>query len=273
MIDATEQLKVNAKTGNLKEAEQLFYQGSINGVFLIPRNFGRDILDRKQTRVVVYCDASRFFVYKQVLTGASFSTGYFSEGIEYRKLLSRGKMPEQAIKQTDPLQVQTFNLYNPSSGYATFIIPGILLIVIQQSLLVGIGLLIGKQYERRKNELIPTPDSPYGHIVPTILGKAFVYGFLYFFTSLFLLGCLYKWLSFPDRGSFMSIYVILIPYIFVDCICRTISQFPLQEKGECPDVHCFSFLRRCSSSAGFPGPSSPCPGWSVCLLIFFPVHP
>ena len=213
MIDATEQLKVNTKTGNLKEAEQLFYQGTVNGVFLIPRNFGKDILDRKQTHVMVYCDASRFFVYKQVLTGASFSTGYFSTGIEYRKLLSRGEMPEQALVQTDPLQVQIFSLYNPSSGYATFIVPGILLIVIQQSLLVGIGLLIGKRYERRKNEQIPAKDFTHEHAVPTVLGKAFAYGFLYLFTSLFLLGCLYKWLSFPDRGSFLSIYFILIPYI------------------------------------------------------------
>jgi ABC-2 type transport system permease protein len=212
-IDATEQLKINAKTGSLKEAEQLFYDGTVNGVFLIPRNFGKDILNRKQTQVIVYCDASRFFVYKQVLTGASASTGYFSSGIEYRNLLSGGKMPEQALEQTDPLQVQVFNLYNPSSGYATFIVPGILLIVIQQSLLVGIGLLAGKRYERRKKNSLREPDSPDGHVIPTVLGKAFAYGFLYLFTSLFLLGCLYKWLSFPVRGSFMSIYLILVPYI------------------------------------------------------------
>src|ERR1039457_4722537 len=147
MIDATEQIKINSKAGSLKEAEQLFYQGTVNGIFLIPRNLEKDILGRKQTQVIIYCDASRFFVYKQVLTGASSSNMYFSSGIEYRDLLSVGKMPGQALEQTNPLQVQTFNLYNPASGYATFIVPGILLIVIQQSLLIGIGLLAGKRYE------------------------------------------------------------------------------------------------------------------------------
>jgi ABC-2 type transport system permease protein len=213
MIDATQQLKVITKTESLKEAEQLFYEGNINGIFLIPRDFEKDILNRQQTQVVVYCDASKFLVYKQVMTGATSSTGYFSSGIEYRNLLSEGKMPEQAYEQTNPLQIQIFDLYNPSSGYATFIVPGILLIVIQQSLLVGIGLLAGKRYERRKKDSASSQEFTDGHIVSTILGKAFAYGFLYLFTSLFLLGCLYKWLSFPERGSFMSIYFILIPYI------------------------------------------------------------
>ncbi len=245
MIDAAEQVKIKAKPGSLKEAEQIFYQRIVNGVFLIPRDFEKDILNRKQTQVVVYCDASKFLVYKQVMIGATSSTGYFSSGIEYRNLLSEGKMNNQAIVQTDPLQIQTFDLFNPSSGYATFIVPGILLIVIQQSMMVGIGLLEGKRYERRKksikelreehmNPAIQSLLTEIGllkgknyerrkqsiqdfkkeHMIPAILGKSFAYGFLYFFTSLFLLGCLYHWLSFPVQGSFMTIYFMLVPYIF-----------------------------------------------------------
>ncbi|MGA3013811.1 MAG: ABC transporter permease [Bacteroidales bacterium] len=213
MIDATEQLKIKVKPGSLKEAKQMYYEGNIQGIFLIPQDFEKNILNHKQTQVVVYCDASRFLVYKQVISGANSSDGYFSGGIEYRNLLSEEKMPEQAIEQTDPLQVQIFNLFNPNSGYATFIVPGILLIVIQQSLLVGIGLLTGKRFERRKKNNILSEIHTEGHVIPTILGRAFAYVFLYLFTSLFLLGILYKWLSFPDRGSFITIYFLLIPYL------------------------------------------------------------
>jgi len=213
MIDATEQLNIKVKPGSLKEAEQMYYDEKIQGIFLIPEDFEKNILNHKQTQVVVYCDASRFLVYKQVISGANASNGTFSGGIEYRNLLSEEKMPEQAIEQTDPLQVQIFNLFNPYSVYATFIVPGILLIVIQQSLLVGIGLLTGRRFERRKKKTILTEILPGGHVIPTILGRAFAYVLLYLFTSLFLLGILYKWLSFPDRGSFLNIYFILIPYL------------------------------------------------------------
>jgi len=213
MVDATEQLNIKEKPGSLKEAEQMYYAGNIQGIFLIPQDFEKNIFNHKQAQVVVYCDASRFLVYKQVISGASASNGYFSGGIEYRNLLSEEKMPEQAIEQTDPLQVQIFNLFNPYSGYATFIVPGILLIVIQQSLLVGIGLLTGKRFERRKKNALLSEVIPGGHVIPTILGRAFAYVFLYLFTSLFLLGILYKWLSFPDRGSFITIYFLLIPYL------------------------------------------------------------
>jgi len=213
MVDATEQVKVNAKPGSLKEAEQLFYQGKVYGVFLIPTDFEKNILRKEQTQVVVYCDASKFFLYKQVLSGGTFSTSIFSSGIEYQELISSGKMPEQALQQTDPLQVEVFNLYNPSSGYASFIVPGILFIIIQQSLLVGIGMLTGKRYERMKNSPELLLNQKTKSVIPTVLGKAFAYTTLYLFTSLFLTGLLYKWLVFPARGSFISLYFVLIPYL------------------------------------------------------------
>jgi ABC-2 type transport system permease protein len=213
MLDATEQVSVVARPLNLKDAEKLFYEGTINGVFLIPEHFGKDILDRRQTQVLVYCDASRFLIYKQVLSGGSTSAGFFSSGIEYRELLAEGKMTHQAIGKINPLSVQVFNLYNPYSGYATFIVPGILFIVIQQSLLIGIGLLTGKRNEKRKNGFYSSEQSISEHVVPTVLGKAFAYSFLYLFTTLFLFGCFYRWFSFPERGSFLSIYLVLIPYL------------------------------------------------------------
>ena len=51
MADATEQLQVSCKPGSLKEAEQLFFDGKIKGVLLIPENFEKDILSGRRTNV------------------------------------------------------------------------------------------------------------------------------------------------------------------------------------------------------------------------------
>jgi ABC-2 type transport system permease protein len=214
MIDATEQVHVAIKPVSLKEAEDLFYENKVNGIVLIPENFEKDIYGKKPARVSVYCDASKFLVYKQVFQGAVTATGYFSAGIEYRQLEAMGKMPAQATIQADPLQADIFNLFNPSSAYATFIVPGILLIVIQQSMLVGIGVLTGKMHEHRKKDPPVPGDYTSSHPALTVLGKSASYVFLYLFTSLFLLGVLYRWLNFPEKGSFLSVYLILIPFLF-----------------------------------------------------------
>jgi len=214
MLDATEQLRVSCEPGSLKEAEVLFYQGAIHGVILISENFEKEILSRRSADVTVYCDAGKFFVYKQVYTGTAFATGTLNAGVEIKSLLAQGKSWNESFNRVEGLNVQFFELYNPSSGYCTFIVPGILLIVIQQSLLVGIGLLFGKNNERRKfivdGEYVPSVT----HNLDVVLGKATAYVVLYLFTSLVTLVLLYHWLSFPEKGSFWPVYLMLIPFLY-----------------------------------------------------------
>lgn len=214
MLDATEQLSVSSRPVSLKEAEQLFFKGTIHGVVLIPANFEKEILSRRQADVTVYCDAGKFFVYKQVFTASTYATGTLNAGAEIKSLLAQGHSWDDALNRFEGLNAQFFELYNPSSGYCTFIVPGILIIVIQQSLLVGIGLLFGKNNERRKftdeGKLIPSGFSN----LESILGKATAYVILYLFSTLVTLVLLYHWLSFPEKGSFWSVYIMLIPFLY-----------------------------------------------------------
>jgi len=214
MLDATEQLSVSFKPQNLKEAEQLFYEGKIHGVILIPGNFEKEILGRRQADVSVYCDAGKFFVYKQVFTASTYATSTLNAGAEIKSLLAQGRSWDEALNRYEGLNAQFFDLYNPSSGYCTFIVPGILIIVIQQSLLVGIGLLFGKHKERR--QFLPATQVVPGwkDSIALILGKATAYVLIYLVTTLVTLVLLYHWLSFPERGSFWLVYLMLVPFLF-----------------------------------------------------------
>lgn len=212
LLDATEQVRVNEKPGSLKEAETLFYDGKIHGVVLIPCGFEKTIFRAEQAKVTVYCDAGRFFVYKQVLTTATYTTGMINAGVEIKSTLSKGKMYEEAMNRYEAITPQMFDAYNPSSGYATFIVPGILMIVIQQTLLIGIGLLFGKHYETKK--LIAT-GSVKGrlHSIQVILGKSSVYVALYLATTLVTLVLFYHWMGFPEKAGFLRIYPLLLLFI------------------------------------------------------------
>jgi len=213
MLDATEQLKVVYKPNSMEEAEQLFFSGKINGIVFIPAFFQKDMLRGTQGKITVYCDAARFFVYKQVYTAASNVTTTMNAGVEVRSMLANGKMWNEAVNRCESISPQVFDLYNPSSGYATFIVPGILIIVIQQSLLVGIGLLFGKHRERKTlNPKKPATEAA-GSFV-TILGKSMAYVSLYLATSLVTLLLFYHWLSFPDKTNFFSLYPLLILFLF-----------------------------------------------------------
>ncbi len=213
MADATEQMHVVIKPASLKEAEQLFYDGKVKGIVLIPDGFERDILSSKQANVGVYCDASNFLLYKQVFGGASFVNGTVNGGIEVKRMLAEGKSMAQALNQQEPLKVSTYNLYNPAGGYGSFVMPGMILIIIQQTLLIGIGMLGGTI--REKNIFLKMTGKAKHHIgsVRLVFGKASAYVFVYLVNALFALGILYKWYGYPDNSGFLDSVILFVPYV------------------------------------------------------------
>jgi len=213
MTDASEQLKVVYKPSSLKEAEDLFYDGLVHGIILIPDHFEKDILSGKQVRPSVYCDASYFLLYKQVYSGAVFSSGTFSAGVEIKKMLAEGKTLEQAKVLQEPLQVKNYYLYNPSGGYDSFVMPGMILIIIQQTLLIGIGMLGGTIREKKIFLKMNAPVTKLWGTSKMIFGKASAYVLIYLFNALFAMVVLHKWLALPDKGTLLGVISLLIPYL------------------------------------------------------------
>lgn len=213
MTDATEQIKIVSKPGSLNEAEEQFYRGTVKGVLLIPQSFEKDVLSAQQGKVSVYCDASNFICYRQVFTGASFVNATFNAGVEVKRMIAGGKTTAQALDLQEPLKISSYHLYNSSGGYGSFVMPGMILIIIQQTLLVGIGMLGGTI--REKNIFLKMTGKARHHIgsVHLVFGKASAYTFVYLFNALFALGILYKWFNYPDKSNFADSVILYIPYI------------------------------------------------------------
>jgi ABC-2 type transport system permease protein len=226
MVDATEQINVILKPGSLKEAEELFYEGSVNGVILIPSGFEKDILSAQQACVTAYCDAGNFLLYKQVYAGTGFANATFGAGVEVKRMLTEGKSIQQAKDLQEPLKINAHNLYNPSGGYGSFVMPGMILIIMQQTLLIGIGMLGGTI--REKNIFLKMTGRARHHLgsVRMVFGKASAYTLVYLFNAAFALGILYKWYNYPDNGSIMALISIFIPYILsVSFLGLAVSMF------------------------------------------------
>ena len=213
MLDATEQIHVICKPGSLKEAEKLFYDGAINGVVLIPEDFEKNIFQGTQSNVTVYCDASYFLIYKQVYAGALYSTGTLSAGVEIKKMLAQGKTQNQALEQRDPLKTNIISLYNPAASYGSFIMPGVLLIILQQTLLIGIGLLGATTREKIKYKNLTVQPLSRGGTITAVLGKGLAYLVVYLFNILFIMVVIPKWFSFPDKSGFLPTLVLVIPFV------------------------------------------------------------
>lgn len=214
MIDGTEQISVETKSLNLNEAEQNFWDGNVNGVILIPTDFEKKLLTGEQADIDIYCDATYFLIYKETLNAALQASGTFSAGIEIKRSLASGSSLNQAIEQQHPLNFKIFNLYNPSGAYGSYVMPGMILIILQQTLLVGIGMIGGAGREKNNNQFIVPGVKLKKGIFSVILGKGLAYFTIYIVNTIFTLIWLYDWFDFPSKGNIINLIMLIIPYLF-----------------------------------------------------------
>lgn len=214
MLGATKEIEVAQEAGSLHEARQLFWDGNSKGVILIPEGFEKNLLKGLQTSVSVYCDASYFLIYKETLSATIQAAGTFSAGVEIKRLMAAGSGGEQAMQQRDPMPAKFYNLYNPAGSYGSYVMPGIILIILQQTLLIGIGMIGGAGKERRNNQLVKPGIRVKEGMFSVVFGKGLAYFMIYLPNIAFTLIYLPKWFGFPDKGSFADVCILLVPYLF-----------------------------------------------------------
>ena len=213
MIDATSQTAIYSSYLNLTEAQKAFQQEKIRGIVAIPNGFSRDLQRGEQPTISVYADASYMLYYKQVLTAAKVSATYLNAGVEVKRTSAQGKLPTQAHDEAMPVSAQVVSLYNPSLGYATFLIPIVLVIIFQTTILTAVGMLGGTMREGNKlKKIYPNSDSFWGAL-PIVMGKATTYLAFSMVILLIILGIIMPLFGIPVRSTILSTMVFMIPFI------------------------------------------------------------
>lgn len=213
MLDATSELVVASSPLSLAEAEQQFLANKIKGVVLIENGFQRRVLSGDQAHVAVYADASYFLKYRNTYMAVSYVNATFSAGISIKKYMFEGASFEQAKVSADPLSAQTHILYNPASGYGNFVMPGIILVILQQTLLIGIGVLGGSFSESKASPFLLPLEKRRAEVLPYLTGKIGAYMLLSFLNVCFGVFCVHHWFNYPDNASFVHVLMLLFPYV------------------------------------------------------------
>ena len=137
-IDATPEVQVAAVCANPEEARRLMNRKKAYAVLLFPPDFSRQVHSGRQAHVSLYCDMSSLLYYKAFLLAATEVS------------LDLGKEPAQrnvaaARPQilVDALRYEELMLINPQGVFASFLVPAILILIIHQTLLLGVCMLGG----------------------------------------------------------------------------------------------------------------------------------
>ena len=212
-LDATPNINVSYVSPSMDDARELFFSRDINGIVYIPEDYEKNLLSGGNTILGLYVDASNFLMYRQVFEQATKVLLTNGAEVEYVRLISSGVAPGQAKTFIQPVAYQNNNLFNPYLGYGTFLMPAILIMIIQQTLIIGIGMIGGTWREfGTYRKLIPLGEKRLS-TMPIVLGKSTAYLSIYAVTVPIILGFIFPLFGFAQPGRAIDMIVFMFPYL------------------------------------------------------------
>jgi ABC-2 type transport system permease protein len=192
----------------LHEAKQLFYNQDVSGVLYIPDGFSRDIYSGVQTDVTAVLDGSHLLLYRGVLEQATADVLMTDAAIEVDKLVASGAVGGDVEPVVEPISYNSHVLYNSSLGYGSFVMPSILVVIIQQTLLIGVAMVAIRRRER-----VVCLANTYIQCVITICTRMLVYILIYAVSLTIALGVIWPIFGFPYNGSTCDVVLLMFIYM------------------------------------------------------------
>ena len=226
MCDASPDVHVAYYAVDLDDAQSLVSRQIVKGIYLIPEDFATRVNRLEQATVSVYCDMALMLTYKAIYQTAMAVSQRMGAGIQ-TKLAGKYTKREEIINAS-PLDVEEVAMFNPQAGYGTAILPAVLMLIIQQTLALGIGLAAGTARERnRYGDLVPIHPS-YGGVGRIVCGKSLCYLMVYAVMSTYLVLVVPKFFSFIHIAAWQDLLLMMIPYVLacvffgltVSCLVR-----------------------------------------------------
>jgi ABC-2 type transport system permease protein len=209
-VDATPDVVVTEQLPDLASAEREVYARRVSGILVIPQNFERELLHGRGSPVALYADASYFLIYQRVAGAVTAVARTVGAEIETFRLIAIGVDPAIAMAASDPMPLTAVPLFNPAGGYATYVLPAAFVLILQQTLLMGVGLLATMQNGNSARES-DGPDRP--RPIAIILGKLLAYLALEAVILPLYLIVLPVLYGVPRLGGIVPILIFAVPFV------------------------------------------------------------
>ncbi len=142
-LESTPEIEVAYHCCNLAEARHLMNNHSIHAIFYFPHDYGSQLASLRTARVAVMCDMSSFLYYKNALLGGNNVLIDEMHTIELQRYALTGITGQQASDLVQPVAYDDVKLYNPAGGFSSFFLPALLMLIVHQTLFIGILILCG----------------------------------------------------------------------------------------------------------------------------------
>ncbi len=211
MLDATDLVQVRGYAANMQEAKSMLNRKDVFGVIHLPKDFSRLAGRGETSGVDVYCDMSVMLRYKNIVSATTTVGNELGAQVQASKLTMLENAPAQ---HAIPIPFKIIPMGNTVMGMASAILPGILVLILQQVFMLCIALVMATSRERMAANGGIDPRAVNAGPFAILWGKAFCYFVLMLLPMIYLWRCVPIMFSFPQNGDILHLFLMGLPYIF-----------------------------------------------------------
>ncbi|MCM1223026.1 MAG: ABC transporter permease [Lachnospiraceae bacterium] len=197
---------------NMSDAKEIWANHDAYAILRIPADFGKNIGKGEQARATLYCDMSLLLRYRALLSAMTDLQIALASDMTSEKI---GKLGAESIGAGEmPVESNSHFLGDTQQGFASFVIPGIIVLILQQSMILGVGLLGATSRERRRaNGGIDPMAVPGAGPASTAIGKALAYVVFYIPLTIYVLHFIPWMFSLPHIGAAPDYLLFIFPML------------------------------------------------------------
>jgi ABC-2 type transport system permease protein len=206
-LDADEAILVAVRAPALDVAQEALFARRVFGILEIPPDTEREVLKGNPARIPAYVDSAYFLVFNRTLQGIAEAAGATNIADISRGLRMDGAAARLALTALSPAELLTEPLYNPTGGYASYVVPAAFVLIIQQTLLMGAATLtaLGRETGAGTRAAAPGPAR--------LLGRGLAHVTLYVAPLALFLVVLPRIYGFSTLGRVGDLALFAVPFV------------------------------------------------------------
>lgn len=211
LLSASQKIDMVGYLEDYEDGVQKLRSLEIEGFLVFTDGFEKELMKMEGTNLNLYLNTTQFLPSNDINMAVNKVMLTVGSGIRLKYYETNGINPQRAMQLINPIAAEIKPIYNVTNSYGGFLLPGLFFLILQQTLLIGLGESVSRDNE--KGIMRPAlGSSPFG-IFNYILGKIGYYVFLYLAYLIIFTAVIFPFFGLPVAGSIVSIFVLSMVFL------------------------------------------------------------
>lgn len=213
-LNASQDVKVAGYAANMQEARRAMAEKECYGIIHFPADFSRNVGRDEVATIEVFCDMSLLLRYKSMLMAVTEVASEMGIKVQEERI---AELTDAEVSGSSgmPVPFKLVPIGNVSQGLASALMPGVLVLILQQCIILAICFLGATSRERAKANGGADPMEVRGvGAFSVLVGKSVCYFMLMVIPTVFVVHFVPIIFDFPMNGALLDIAAFMLPYLF-----------------------------------------------------------